>query len=89
MSNTSNDQLKVFALSNFILLAIYIIVTVVLSQSIVLEALIFYTPFLLITAILAFGLRKNLAQTVGYSILFVLILGLIGFSICVGSISIH
>lgn len=85
-SKESSKKISDFLIVNFILFFLYYFV----------GRIIFLGPFLLIpvftgliTGLSIFMYNKNIGQALGYAILFLLFLAIIGFSICVGSINIH
>jgi hypothetical protein len=81
-----NKKIGDFLIVNFILFVLYTFWGVILFLNVFILIPIFTG---LITALSIFKYDKSIGQALGYAILFFLFLGIIGFSICVGSINIH
>ena len=91
MPEDSNKKMSTFIEVNLALFVFYSIIGSFLAGT--MEIIGFIFPFhliiLVITGFFTLILGKSAGQTFGYVILFFLLLAIVGFSICVGSINIH
>jgi len=87
----SNEKISNFFKANLFVFLFYAIIGSFLTGSVeVISVLLpFHLVILVITGFFSLVLGKSPGQTLGYVILFLLLLAVIGFSICVGSINIH
>lgn len=91
MSEDSNKKISLFLVYNLSLFLFYSIAGSAIFGNfyIIAPLLLCHAIILAINGIFSWAFKKSAGQTFGYAILFFLFLGIIGFSICAGSINIH